>query len=355
MKTFEKFKLGDIQLNNRIVMAPLTRNRAINNVPNELMRKYYAQRATAGLIISEGTSPSPNGLGYARTPGAYSKVQIEGWKNIAEGVHENGGNIFVQLMHTGRVSSLLNLPENSQVFAPSSIMLEGEIYTDSKGFQPHDTPQEMTIADIKKVQDDYVNAAKQLIDAGVDGVELHAANGYLLEQFINPKTNVRTDEYGGDYKNRARFVLELAIRVADAIGSNKVGVRVSPYGVFNDMKGDYDDLVDIYTYMAEELGKLGIAYIHIVDQRVAMNAPDFTTNIKRTIKTVFEGNIIVGGDVDSIPKSEKLLNEGYDLVYIGRPFISNPNLVEKLKNNQELTDPNPDTFYTPGEVGYTDY
>lgn len=200
MKTFEKFKLGDIQLNNRIVMAPLTRNRAINNVPNELMRKYYAQRATAGLIISEGTSPSPNGLGYARTPGAYSKVQIEGWKNIAEGVHENGGNIFVQLMHTGRVSSLLNLPKNSQVFAPSSITLEGEIYTDSKGFQPHDTPQEMTIADIKKVQDDYVNAAKQLIDAGIDGVELHAANGYLLEQFINPKTNVRTDEYGGVIK-----------------------------------------------------------------------------------------------------------------------------------------------------------
>ena len=190
MKTFENFTLGGIELNNRIVMAPLTRCRAINNIPNSLMETYYTQRATAGLIITEGTSPSPNGLGYARMPGAYSDTQIEGWKNIAQGVHDKGGRLFVQLMHTGRVSSLLNMPENARVLAPSAIPLEvGEMYTDSNGFQPHDPPSEMSVEEIKSTQKEFVDAAKKLIASGIDGVELHAANGYLLEQFINPKTN----------------------------------------------------------------------------------------------------------------------------------------------------------------------
>ena len=356
MKTFENFTLGGIELNNRIVMAPLTRCRAINNIPNSLMETYYTQRATAGLIITEGTSPSPNGLGYARMPGAYSDTQIEGWKNIAQGVHDKGGRLFVQLMHTGRVSSLLNMPENARVLAPSAIPLEvGEMYTDSNGFQPHDPPSEMSVEEIKSTQKEFVDAAKKLIASGIDGVELHAANGYLLEQFINPKTNQRTDVYGGNYKNRARFVVELANLTAEAIGADKIGIRVSPYGIFNDMQGEYEDLIDAYTYLASELKNIGLAYIHIVDQTVAMNAPQFSTDIKRTIKNAFSGTVIVGGNVHSTGQTENLLNEGYDLVYVGRPFISNPNLVEKLRTDQPLTDPNPDTFYTPGEVGYVDY
>lgn len=347
--------MGDIKLKNRIVMAPLTRSRATSNIPNDLMRKYYSQRASAGLIISEGTSPSPNGLGYPRIPGAFSEAQINGWKNVAEGVHDKGGKFFVQLMHTGRVTSALNLPEGAQALAPSAVQLGGEMYTDIKGPQPHDTPAEMTLADIKTAQDEHVNAAIELVKAGVDGIELHAANGYLLEQFINPKSNIRTDEYGGNYKNRARFVLEIAKRVADNIGGNKVGMRLSPYGVFNDMQGDYPELIDAYTYIAEELKQLGFAYIHIVDQRVAMGAPEFSTDIKNTIKNAFGGNIIVGGDVHTASRAEELIGEGYDLVYIGRPFISNPSLVEKLKTNQTLTDADPNTFYSPGEVGYVDY
>ena len=355
MKTFEKFSLGDIELSNRIVMAPLTRSRAINNIPNTLMREYYSQRATAGLIITEGTSPSPNGLGYARIPGAYSDAQIQGWKTVAEGVHKNNGKIFVQLMHTGRVTSSLNLPEGAQVVAPSSLILGGEMYTDSNGMQPHSEPAEMTLNDLIESRNEFVNSAKKLVQAGVDGIELHAANGYLLEQFINPKTNIRTDAYGGNYKNRLRFVLEVAKEVSESIGGNKVGMRVSPYGAFNDMQSDYDELVDTYTYLAQELKKLNFAYIHIVDQRVAFGAPDFTSDIKHIIKDAFEGSIIVGGNVHSVEQAEEMLNEGYDLVYVGRPFISNPTLVEKLKNNQALIDPNPDTFYTPDAVGYTDY
>lgn len=356
MKTFEPTFLGNIELNNKIVMAPLTRCRAINNTPNELMKTYYSQRATAGLIISEGTSPSPNGLGYARMPGAYTKEQVQGWKAIAEGIHDNNGKFFIQLMHAGRVASQLNLPEGGRIISPSGVHLDsGEMYTDSKGFQPHDIPEEMTIEDIVATKEEFIKSAEMLIEAGVDGVELHAANGYLLEQFINPKTNLRTDEYGGNYKNRARFILELAHELSRAIGSDKVGIRFSPYGVFNDMQGNYDDLVDIYTYLADELGDLGITYIHIVDQTVAMNAPEFATDIKRTIKNAFKKSVIVGGNVHTSSQIEDHLKEGYDLVYIGRPFISNPTLVEKLKTNQTLTEPDYDTFYTPDAIGYTDY
>lgn len=356
MIAFESAILGNRKLNNKIVMAPLTRCRAIDNTPNELMKTYYTQRATAGLIISEGTSPSPDGLGYARMPGAYTDAQIQGWKSIAEGIHTEGGTFYVQLMHAGRVASQLNLPDGGRIISPSGVHLDsGEMYTDSKGFLPHDIPAEMTIEDIVAAKEEFIESAKKLIEAGVDGIELHAANGYLLEQFINPKTNLRTDEYGGNYKNRARFILELAYELGRAIGNNKVGIRFSPYSVFNDMQGEYDDLIDIYTHLADELGSLGLAYIHIVDQTVAMNAPEFATDIKRTIKNAFNGNIIVGGNVHTASQIENHLNEGYDLVYIGRPFISNPNLVEKLKTSETLTQPNPDTFYTADAVGYTDY
>jgi len=355
MKLFESISLGEIILKNRIVMAPMTRSRAINNIPNDLMAEYYGQRAGAGLIITEGTSPTANGIGYARIPGAYTPEQIVGWKLIADKVHENNGKVFVQLMHCGRVSAKENIPMGETISA-SAIQLEGEMYTDSSGMQAHDVPKEMSKTEIIETQNGYAAAAKELIETSkVDGVELHAANGYLLDQFLNPKSNVRTDEYGGDYKKRARFVLETVKKTIDVIGANKVGIRFSPYGVFNDMQGEHDEVELIYTYLAQELSKMNISYIHIADQRAAMGAPDFSTDIKKTIQNNFNGIMIVGGDVDSAEKGETLLTEGYDLVYVGRPFISNPTLVSKLKEEIDLVQVDFETAYTPGEKGYTDY
>lgn len=354
MKIFEPYKLGEVAPKNRIVMAPMTRSRAIGNVPNDLMRTYYTQRAGAGMIITEGTSPSPNGLGYPRIPGAYSVEQVQGWGSIADGVHQEEGIIFVQLMHTGRVTASLNLPEGGKVLAPSAIQCPGKMYTDEKGEQPHDTPKAMSEEEILSTQDEYVHCARELTEAGIDGVELHSANGYLLNQFLDPGSNQRDDNYGGDFKNRARFVLETARKVVAAVGGEKVGIRFSPYGVMNDMTHDYEDLVDLYKYLAEELKKLGLAYIHVVDH-TAMGSPEHKTDIKSTIKEAFGGTVITGGGVDSAEKAEKVLDKGLDLVYVGRPFISNPDLVTKFRNNGELTEPDSDTFYTPGPEGYTDY
>ena len=355
MTFLEKYQLGNLTLENRIVMAPLTRSRATNNIPNSLMTEYYEQRAGAGLIISEGTSPSPNGLGYPRIPGAYSDEQIQGWKNIADAVHAKGGKIFVQLMHTGRISAEISLPEGAEVLAPSAILAAGEIYTD-EGMLPHSHPKEMSVDQLLKAQDEYVFSAKRLIvEAGIDGVELHAANGYLLNQFLNPKSNHRKDAYGGDIKNRARFVIETTKKVVDAIGADKVGIRFSPYGAYNDMEAHYQEVEAMFSYLATEMANLKVAYIHIVDQRVAFAAPDFLTDIKKTIKDNFKATVIVGGDVDSQEKTEEVFNDGFDLVYVGRPFISNPDFVQKLTNKSTLKTADSNTFFTAGAEGYTTY
>lgn len=355
MNLFEKNNLGNIELKNRVVMAPLTRSRAENNIPNELMAKYYQQRASAGLIISEGTSPSPNGLGYIRIPGAYSDDQIKGWKKVVDAVHAEGGKIFIQLMHTGRITAKANQPEDSVTLAPSSILAPGEMYT-ADGMVAHDVPKEMTLEEIENTQNEYVLSAKRLInEAGVDGIELHAANGYLLNQFINPKSNQRADQYGGSIENRTRFVLETAKKVTTEIGGDKLGIRVSPYGAFNDMQPDYEDLEGTFVHLSKELAKMNLTYIHIVDQRVAFGAPDFPIDIKKVIKDNFKGIVISGGDVNTQEKAKAILESGLDLVYVGRPFISNPDFVERLQNNLDLAAPDPDTFYSPGPKGYTDY
>ncbi|GAB4164169.1 MAG: alkene reductase [Winogradskyella sp.] len=356
MSIFQSYQLGNLKLNNKIVMAPMTRCRAINNIPNDLMATYYQQRATAGLIISEGTSPSVNGVGYARIPGAYSPAQIEGWQKVADAVHHNNGNFFVQLMHCGRIAAAENLPEAGEVMAPSAVKAAGKMFTDTKGMVPHVTPKEMTLLDIEQTQQEYANSAEDLVKrAGVDGVELHAANGYLLDQFLNPKSNIRDDDYGGDFKNRARFVIETVKRVVSTIGKDKVGIRISPYGAMNDVAFEYEDLVDLYSYLSSELRQIGICYIHIVDHTGSMGAPDFKTDIKHTIKLNFQGTIITGGDVNTVEQAEKIIADGYDLVYIGRPFVSNPDLVQKFLDRDALKAPNADLFYTPGAKGYTDY
>ena len=353
-KLFTATKLGDIELKNRIVMSPMTRSRAIGNVPNELMAEYYGQRASAGLIITEGTAPSPNGLGYSRIPGCFSKQQVEGWKKVTAAVHKEGGKIFIQLMHTGRISHTLNLPEGAQIIAPSAVKANGQMWTDSEQLQDFPIPKEMNDEDLLLTWTEYVAAAKNAIDAGFDGVELHGANGYLLEQFLSPISNIRTDKYGGSIENRCRFVLEVVTAVAETIGKGKTGVRLSPYGVASDMP-HYPEIDKTYTYLAEELNKLGIVYLHLVDHS-AMGAPEVPAEIKGIIRTRFKNTLILSGGYDKERAEADIETGKADLIAFGRPFINNPDFVERLKNDWSLSkELKMDLFYTPGEKGYTDY
>lgn len=353
-KLFKPYSLGGLQLKNRMVMAPMTRSRAIGNIPNDLMATYYGQRAEAGLIVTEGTTPSPNGLGYPRIPGAYSPAQTEGWRKTAKAVHEKGGKIFMQLMHTGRVGHPLNLPKGAEVLAPSPVALkETQMYTDQEGMQAIPEPRAFTEKEIADTIQEYVLSAQNAIAAGFDGVELHGANGYLIQQFINPATNQRNDSYGGSIENRIRFAAETARAVAEAIGKEKVGIRLSPYGVFNEMS-HYDEIDATYTLLTEQLNELGIAYIHIVDHS-PMGAPEVPLAIKQKIRKIFSNTLILSGGYDA-ERAEQDLQSGLgDLVAFGRPYLANPDLVERFKQGAELNPPNFDLFYTPGPKGYTDY
>jgi N-ethylmaleimide reductase len=350
---FTSTTLGKLQLKNRITMAPLTRSRAIGNVPNELMEKYYRLRAGAGLIITEGTSPSPNGLGYARIPGLFNDAQVQGWRRVTDSVHQAGGKIFVQLMHTGRVSHPANMPADAKVLAPSTIAAPGEMWTDSNGLQPHPIPTAMTEADIAHAIAEYATASKRAIEAGFDGVELHAANGYLIDQFLNTASNQRTDRWGGSIENRIRFAVEVAKAAAIAIGADHIGMRISPYGVFNGMAADVE-MDALYECLIAELNSIGLAYIHIVDHS-SQGAPEVSPALKAKIRATFKGKYIMSGGYDLARANADLDLQRGDLVAFGRPFISNPDLVEKLRNGSPLTAPDSNTFYTPGEKGYTDY
>jgi N-ethylmaleimide reductase len=353
-KLFTSEKIGSVTLKNRVVMSPMTRCRAIGNVPNELMAAYYKQRAGAGLIITEGTSPSPNGLGYARIPGIFSKQQVEGWKKVTSSVHDSGGKIFVQLMHTGRISHPLNMPEGSQILAPSAVKAAGQMWTDAKMLQDFAVPKEMTADDLIRTKTEFVNAAKNAMDAGFDGVELHGANGYLLEQFLSPVSNIRKDNYGGSIENRCRFVIEVVSAVAEAIGKGKTGIRLSPYGVASDMP-HYPEIDATYQYLSEQLNSLGIAYIHLVDHS-AMGAPVVPLEIKKLIRNNFKNAMILSGGYDK-ERAEADIQSGLaEFVAFGRPFINNPDLVERLHKNWPLSqDLKMDLFYTADEKGYTDY
>jgi N-ethylmaleimide reductase len=263
-KLFSPFAKGPLQLKNHLVMAPMTRSRALNNLPNDLMATYYAQRSGAGLIITEGTAPSPEGLGYPRIPGIYSEAQITGWKKITTAVHQKSSKIFVQLMHTGRIGHNENLPDGLQVVGPSAIKAAGEIFTDTKGMQEHSVPVALTSQGIALVIAGFVKAAENAVQAGFDGVELHAANGYLPEQFLNPNVNNRTDAYGGSLENRSRLIIEMAEKVVAAIGRDKVGIRISPFSTLGDLQPyDTEEVHQTYVHLAAELNKLGIVYIHV--------------------------------------------------------------------------------------------
>lgn len=352
--TFSPYNLGSISLANRLVMAPMTRSRAINNIPNDLITTYYGQRASAGLIITEGVSPSPNGLGYARIPGLFSSDQVKAWKDVTNAVHKKGGKIFAQLMHTGRVGHALNLPQGARVVAPSALAAAGQMWTDQEGMKEHPVPQELSAEQLLETKNEFVQAARNAVEAGFDGIELHAANGYLLEQFLSPHSNTRTDNYGGSIENRSRFILEVAREAGDAIGKGKVGIRVSPFGVFNDMP-DYPAVEATYTYLADQLNRIGIAYIHIVDHS-AGGAPEVPLLIKQTIREKFKNTLILSGGY-TLDRAEADLSSGFaDLVAFGKPFLTNPDLVERLYKNFPLNIKlDASTLYTPGAKGLTDY
>lgn len=348
-KLFEPFEHGAFKLKNHIVMAPMTRSRAINNLPNNLMAKYYSQRSGAGLIITEGTSPSPSGLGYPRIPGIFSAQQTEAWKAVTAAVHEKAAKIFLQLMHTGRVAHSSNLPEGYQVVGISNVKASGEIYTDT-GMAAYSSPAALDDKGIEDVIQDHVKAARNAITAGFDGVELHGAHGYLLEQSLNPNINDRTDTYGGSIENRARLTIEILEKISDAIGTDKVGLRISPFLNSNDMPAyDPAEVHATYVYLAQATEKLGIAYLHISDN------PNIPAETHQAIRSNYSNAIIYCNGLTAESAEEKLQHGVADLVAFGRSFLSNRDFVKRMEKNAPLNELDYNTLYTPGKQGYTDY
>ena len=351
---FSPLKFGRIELKNRVVMSPMTRSRSIGSIPGDIVAKYYGQRAEAGLIITEGTSPSPNGLGYPRIPGLFNAEQVAGWKKTTSAVHAAGGHIFVQLMHTGRVTHPENLPPGGKVLAPSAVPGPDPMWVDSKmAFEPTPTPAAMTAQEIEAALEEYAKSAELAVEAGFDGVELHGANGYLIEQFLNTASNLRTDEWGGAIENRIRFAVEVSKRVAKRIGSDRLGIRLSPFGVFGGMHSEATT-EDTFEKLVKALSELKLLYVHTVDH-AAMGAPEVPPSIKQKIRAAFKGLVILSGGYDKARAEKDLQEKKGELVAFGRPFIGNPKLVTKLRENKALRDPDMNTFYTPGEKGYTDY
>lgn len=351
---FSSFDLGRLTLPNRMVMAPMTRSRADqDHTPTALMAEYYAQRASGGLLITEGVAPTANGCGYARIPGIWSEAQTDAWEQIADAVHAKGGRIAMQLMHTGRVGHPHNMPEGSKILAPSQSTLSGEMYTDEQGPQPYPAAEEMEEAEIQAAIDGFVQAGKNAITAGFDLVEIHGANGYLVDQFLSPCTNLRADSWGGSVENRARFALRVAQGLVAAIGADKVAIRLSPGGVFNDIQ-PWPEQEDDFVWLAGELGKLELAYLHLVDHS-AMGAPPLPEGIKQAMRRAFDGPLVLSGGYNAQSAEADLAAGKGELVAFGRPWISNPDLPERYKAESSLNDPDFSTFYTPGAKGYTDY
>ena len=349
-KIFTPFNKNGLQLKNHIVMAPMTRSRAIGNLPNELMAAYYGQRTEAGLIITEATAISPDSLGYTRIPGIYSEQQIAAWKQITTRVHQDGSKIFLQIVHAGRIGHIDNLPDGARLVGVSDISANGQIYTDTRQMQDFSAPQTLTTAEIEAIIDDFVSAARNAIQAGFDGVELHSANGYLMEQSLNPHVNTRTDRFGGSLENRSRFILSIASKVAAAIGKSAVGIRLSPYSTINDLPAyDNAQVHKTYSYLAAKLNDIGLSYIHIATNPQADQAT------YKAIRELYSGNIIYCNGLNQ-QSAEQILQEGSaDLVGFGRHFISNPDLVSRMKQKATLQEPDFNSFYAAGAEGYTDY
>jgi N-ethylmaleimide reductase len=359
MKLLQAETLGDVSLKNRVVMAPLTRMRANDaGVPGPLAATYYAQRASAGLIISEASQISSLGKGYPATPGIYSDEQVAEWKKVTDSVHQAGGLIFVQLWHVGRISHSSLHPAEGLPIAPSAIKPSGQVYTASWALEDYETPRAMTLDEITQLKADYVQAAKQAKAAGFDGVELHAANGYLLDQFLQDGSNQRTDSYGGSIENRCKLVLEILNDIIPVWGSGRVGIRLSPYGTFNDMRDS--DPIQLFSYLIESLNPLNLCYLHLIEPRATSaggndHIENSAPSTGKLFRKLFKGKVILAGGFNKENAEEALQANEADAIAFGRIFISNPDLPKRFELNAPLTKYDRATFYGGAEKGYTDY
>ncbi|KAB1139335.1 alkene reductase [Streptomyces luteolifulvus] len=348
---FEPVTIGKWTLNNRIAMAPMTRNRATaDGVPTDDMATYYGQRATAGLIITEGVQPSAAGQGYMNSPGLYTSRQIDGWHQVARAVHSRGGHIVAQLMHAGRIGH----PDNkhgAETVAPSALAAPGAMFT-ARGPQPHPTPRALRADEIPFVVEEYARAARAAVVAGLDGIELHAANGYLPHQFLAPSTNHRTDAHGGTAAARARFVIEVAEAVADAIGGERVGIRISPgINLHGAIEDEPTGTATTYRALIDAIAHLNLAYLHTIG--------DPSAPLVKDLRSRFGGPLIVNDGwerpTDAATVRRRVESGQADLVAVGRAFIANPDLVWRWRSRAPLNEPDIDTFYRGGRHGYTDY
>lgn len=352
MNLYSPLTLGELELPNRVIMAPLTRSRSgTDGVPNTLNVEHYRQRASLGLLVSEGTYPSHAGQGFAGQPGLVTEDQVDGWHNVATAVHDAGGRIFAQVMHAGRVTHP-GINGARPVVGPSSVAINGQART-ATGKQPYPVPHALTGAELPGIVDEFVLASRNAIAAGMDGVELHGANGYLLHEFLSPAANIRDDSYGGSAANRARFVVEVVTAVAEAIGAGRVGLRISPeHNIQDALETDADDVRATYDVLVDALAPLGLAYLSILHKEPH-------GSLVQELRTGFGGPTILNsgfGAVTSRTEAQAMLDGGHaDAVVVGRPAIANPDLLRRWREDLPLNTPDPSTFYTGGATGYTDY
>jgi N-ethylmaleimide reductase len=347
---FHPFVLGSLVLPHRVVMAPMTRNRAgEGNVPSDLAVEYYRQRASAALIVTEATQVSPEGVGYPDTPGIHTDAQVEGWRRVTDAVHAEGGRIFLQLWHVGRISHPLYHGGEPPV-APSAIRPEGSVFT-AEGMKEFVEPRALETGEIPRVVEDFRRGAERARDAGFDGVEVHAANGYLLDQFLRDGTNRRSDRYGGSIENRMRFPLEVVDAAVDVWGGDRVGVRVSPLGGFNDMSDSNPRA--LFTEFARMLGRRGVAYLHVITDNAFEGEPVSFDPL--SLAEPFGGAVIAAAGYDAESGAVEVARNQAHLVAYGRAFLANPDLPRRFAEDAELNDPDPDTFYGGGAEGYVDY
>ena len=357
-KLFSPVKVGRHTFAHRVVLAPLTRMRAeANGVPGELMAEYYSQRASKGaLLIGEATIAAPNGNGYLGAPGLYDDAQIAGWKKVTDAVHAKGAKIFLQLYHAGRQSHSAMQPGGARPVGPSEILHRGVAYTDA-GWVPNTPNRALSVAEIKDLVESFRSAARRGLASGFDGVELHGANGYLVDQFLQNGSNKRTDEYGGSIANRARFLFEVTEALVSVWGADRVGVRIGPSGSFGDMSDSDPDA--LFSFVAQGLDRRGLAYLHLIEPRILGESEDESKPQEpigsRLIRKHYKGTIIAAGGFNG-DSAEAIIDEGdADLVAFGRHFISNPDLPERLRHNLPLNPHVRDSFFGGTEVGYTDY
>lgn len=351
---FSACKIGDLSIPNRVIMAPLTRRRATgDHIPSAIMATYYRQRASAGLLISEAAPVSPQAVGYMNVPGIWNQPQVEAWKPVTKAVHDAGGRIYIQLWHVGRISHSLLQPDKGLPVSASAISA-GEIINTPEGHKRMEVPRALDASEIPGIVNDFAEASKRSVEAGFDGVEIHAANGYLIDQFLHSGSNHRNDEYGGSIINRSRFLFEVVEAVVNAIGNTKVGIRLSPSNIKNAM--DDNDPAALFTYVIQKLNDYSLSYLHLIEPMAPLDKhPHMIKEVTKYFRPIWNGPLISAGNYT--PESAEIAVEKgiADMVAFGRLYISNPDLPERIAGKTALNEPDTTTFYAGGEQGYTDY